>query len=479
MNVLVDPPYEGWGAILRENLLAAARCHSLMGVDRARDFRQELVETALRYSKLLASSAAEVGISLRLGEFTPELARAPIVMAGHQPIIYHPGILYKIDRLSALADSQGALGINLVVDLDEGDGGALSWPCVQGSDVVIKRSSISVGGAMFCDRRVADKKTVASVFEALKGDLIRSGRDDIVSVVESVSDMYIRLAGMPIALANAIVRMRLYRSCYLEAPLSSLIRSPVFKRELIRLVENPQRFISVYNHTLSAFRAERKIKNPANPFPNMRTGDGVLELPLWELRDGERKPVLVESDSKAEDLDGKLLAPRGSLVTLLSRALASDLFIHGVGGGKYEPFIDAFAAALLGIPLPRFVVASATRHLFPESVERFSEARRLKSRYKEIVSHTETFFGSGILSVEDEVALSAFVQRRRELLESMSRVRSPSERSQVAYALNEINREVKARIDVSALAPVLAVGAMDDSAFGRWAYREFPFFFFQ
>jgi hypothetical protein len=253
----------------------------------------------------------------------------------------------------------------------------------------------------------------------------------------------------------------------------------VFKRELLRLVDKPQHFASVYNKTLTAFREERKIKNPANPFPNMRGGEGTVELPLWEVKNGERSPVLVEETSNAEDLDGKLLAPRGSLVTFLSRTLASDLFIHGVGGGKYEPFIDAFGVALLGIPLPRFVVASATRYLFPENVERFSEARRIKSRYKEIVSHTETFFGSGLLSVEDEAALSLFVQRRRELLQSMSKVGSASERSQVAYALNEINREVKARIDISALAPRLALGAMDDSAFGRWTYREFPFFFFQ
>jgi hypothetical protein len=478
MDLIVEPPFSEWGDILKKNIITSAQCRVALGAERVMEFREELHAAARKYSELIKSTAAGVGLSVQLACDPALSPNSPIVMAGHQPIIYHPGILYKTDLLSRCSAEHGAYGVNLVIDTDEGDGGLLSWPRVEGADVTIKRASIGIGGSMYCDQRVAESQTVRKIFDEMKGDLAHSGCAAAVGNVERVADMYGRLSGVPIALSNAVVRMTQHRPHFDEVPLSWLIQGPIFRRELLGLITDPERFVSLYNKTLESFRAERKIKNPANPFPNMRRIDSNVELPLWELKEGERKPLSVDPSLKILDLDARLLAPRGSIVTLLARSFGSDLFIHGLGGAKYEPFVDTFALSALGVALPQFVVASVTRHLFPDQIKRLSEARHIKSRYKEVVSRTDSFFGLGLFSEADEGELKPLVQRRKEQLKAMESVQSPAERSQVAHSLNEINREVKARIEVSTLAPVLALGGVDDGTFARWTYREFPFFLF-
>ena len=141
--------------------------------------------------------------------------------------------------------------------------------------------------------------------------------------------------------------------------------------------------------------------------------------------------------------------------------------------------MNAFAEAYWGAPLPSFVVASATKYLFPSQVARYIHAREVKARYKEMVSHTATFMGQGVFSPEDEKALAPLLERRSELLPRMHHVQSKEERSSVAHELNEVNRLIKIAIDTSSLAPLLCEGAIDDARLKRWSCREYPFFLFQ
>jgi hypothetical protein len=261
---------------------------------------------------------------------------------------------------------------------------------------------------------------------------------------------------------------------YLEVPLSEVVKLPLFGRVIDRVLFDAPKFVAVYNATLDAFREERKIKNPANPFPNMKVEDGGIEMPFWNLSGGVRRPVIVRGyETGGADVS---IAPRGSMVTFLARAYLSDIFIHGLGGGKYDPFVDAFAERYLGVQLPKFVVASATRYMFPEQVKRFTEARELKAKYKELVSHTENYFSKGLFSDAEEADLAALVAKRKELLTSLQGANSAEARSIAAHALNGINRQVKSRIEDSSIAHILKDGAIDESTFARWTYRECPLF---
>jgi hypothetical protein len=53
---------------------------------------------------------------------------SPIIMSGHQPLLFHPGVWFKNFALSALSHSVGALAVNLVVDNDISGAAAIRCP---------------------------------------------------------------------------------------------------------------------------------------------------------------------------------------------------------------------------------------------------------------------------------------------------------------------------------------------------------------
>lgn len=478
MNTTHIPPYDEWVSLLTENRERVRALHRTLGESTVHAVRREVVEAARSYTKRLGDVALRAGISLSFpdGIFNSEVQS--IVMAGHQPVIYHPGLLEKVIRLQSISREVGATAINVTIDTDEGDGGRIIWPLLKDADVVIKQGSLAEGSSLYCEQRIVSDRTVSNVFADVCRDLEASNASEALERVVRVSKLYQALSGESIAIAHAIVRMSESGAGYLEVPLSEVVRLPTVRRVLQGMLDDAPHFVSVYNATLEAYRQEHKIKNRANPFPNMAVESDSVEVPLWEIRGGSRKGVRIPAAGHPCNIDDRLVAPRGSLVTLLLRGLCSDLFIHGLGGGKYDQFVDAFSEAYWGAPLPAFVVASSTRYLFPEQVAHYVHAREVKSTYKEMVSHTSTFIGRGLFSEEEEVDLSSLDARRQSLLEELRRASSTEERSLVAHAVNEVNRSIKTRIDHSSMKQVLVDGAIDDARLGRWACREYPFFFF-
>lgn len=476
MSITLNPPYEEWGAILASNLSVAKALHRALGEEFVASVRREVRDVAVRYRSAMRELAALRGISLLDDVSEPSNIECAIVMAGHQPVIYHPGILEKITRLRSIASESAAYAVNVAIDTDEGDGGRLLWPLRDADDVIIKQRSIGTGEGLFRDQRVVSREESAPIFAEMKRDLGSSGCVRAVEGAARAECLYAALEGESIVMANAIVRKSLSDGGYDEVPLSWLLEAPTVRECIQRIIRDSERFVTLYNATLETYRVEHKIKNPANPFPNMTVTVDEIEVPLWEIGKGSRKGVIVKRGGVS--LSSNLIAPRGSIVTLLLRGMCSDLFIHGIGGGKYDQFVNAFAEAYWRNPLPRFVVASATAYLFPERVREFLHAREVKGRYKEMVSHTASFVGTGIFSQDDENTLAPLLQRRRDLLPRMQGVQSKEDRSVVAHELNEVNRIIKAVIDGSSIAPLLAQGGIDDARLHRWACREYPFFFF-
>lgn len=477
MTVTLNPPYEEWGAILASNRAVASALHEIVGQSAVAAVRRDVLEGATRYRTEMRECALRVGIVFPDRKADEQRWESPIVMAGHQPIIYHAGILEKTKRLAMLAEGVGGYALNIAIDTDEGDGGRLVWPLTNGDDVTIKQRSVSAGGGIYRDQRVVSRQESETIFAMMVHDLSVSGCSSAIAGAERAGKLYGALEGEPIVLANAIVRMSLGGEGYDEVPLSLLAEAPSVREFLYSIVRDGERFTGLYNATLERYRAEHRIKNPANPFPNMDMGDEEIELPLWEIVGGSRKGIRIPRGGTSPI--NNLIAPRGSIVTLLLRGLCCELFIHGLGGGKYDHFVNAFAEALWGAPLPTFVVASATKYLFPARVERYLHAREVKAKYKEMVSHTAAFMGQGVLSPEDEKVLAPLLDRRQELLPRMRHVQSKEERSAVAHQLNEVNRLIKSGIDASSLAPLIAEGGIDDARLNRWACREYPFFLFQ
>jgi hypothetical protein len=167
-----------------------------------------------------------------------------------------------------------------------------------------------------------------------------------------------------------------------------MARSEAFCAFVVDIASSAPRFAEQYNGALADYRVVNKTRSAAQPFPDLATVDGSIELPLWHLLDHTRQTVWAKPhdagvrltgddgsclvDLPSNDPQGAIaallasgiqLAPKALALTLFTRAFACDLFIHGVGGGGYDRVTDDVFRRYYGVEPPAYVVASITMYL--------------------------------------------------------------------------------------------------------------------
>jgi len=163
---------------------------------------------------------------------------------------------------------------------------------------------------------------------------------------------------------------------------------------------------------------------------------------------------------------------------MVLRAYCCDLFVHGLGGGKYDLFVNMFTARYLGVELPPFVVASRTRVIDEERVNKLSAAITRGSSLKEVVAQTERYLGTGMFTESEEERLRVLVSRRAQLRKKLAEVSDSQQRSAVAHQLNDANREVREIAQTSSLSHDINELRRNEQLLARWSFREFPYFLF-
>ncbi|HEX4591064.1 MAG TPA: hypothetical protein VH120_14095, partial [Gemmataceae bacterium] len=110
----------------------------LAGLDRRLDGNRAILTRnsieigGMPLAELRRSAVAEVVAAARdyLGEHSPEISADRLLVAGHQPDLFHPGVWLKNYVLNALAHGHGAVPLNLVVDNDTVKSTAVRLPAL-------------------------------------------------------------------------------------------------------------------------------------------------------------------------------------------------------------------------------------------------------------------------------------------------------------------------------------------------------------
>jgi len=285
----------------------------------------------------------------------------PVIMAGHQAVFWHPGILAKYLAADAPAKRLGASAAWVVVDHDTDDPWMVRYPARDAAGRLTARMFDLRGtGARREDGEIAVCRRPAMV-------PTREVPSDVASL--EVRDGLTRIRD---ALASHAEEPNAARQVTkavgeLTAPLvsgavpvfsSELSRTAMFGRLMAAMDRDPRACVLAYNAAIT--HAPGAGLRPLF-FDEVNER---YELPLWRIdQRGARHRVY------AEDLEGTArheLAPRALMMTALLRLGACDLFIHGTGGGLYEKANDAWIGAwpdpAAGAPATVAVV-TATRRL--------------------------------------------------------------------------------------------------------------------
>ena len=333
-------------------------------------------------------------------------ASATIIMAGHQPTLFHPGVWFKNFAIDAIAkrlsassirtgDCSPAVAINLVIDNDVATSSSIRVPTIDPATGQITRSIVAydaaAGGVPYEQNRIRDRST----FDHFAGH-VRSTLAPLVGhpLIDRLWPYAVKATGRceNVSCALAQARHALEGEIglqTLELPLSVVCRSEPFAAFAVSIIRDATKFQLIYNTAANEYRKTNRIRSTAHPVPNLGTDGDWTEVPFWIYSDnapqrrgawsrvvgnrlhisdrGEHSIQLslpITSDSPAELLSqcgAKFkLRPRALATTMYARLFLSDLFIHGIGGAKYDELGDEITRRYLGIEPPELMVVSAT-----------------------------------------------------------------------------------------------------------------------
>lgn len=387
-ELFVDPPYAEWAALIEANRAAAAGWNFAVAGIPAVELRQTARSEVLAAA---ASFSARLGVEVRaLGE-----ADAPLIVTGHQPELYHPGVWAKNFLLQRFSDERAVSAFDIVVDTDGFDAVAIKAPCLE-PEVRQCRQNLAVGiaGGCYVTAPPPSAETVAEFCER-GGEMLATlpasePQRHFSAFCEALGVASVEAGNL--AEAMTIARRRYEAPAgtdYAELPVSWLARTRAFAAFVADVALDALRFAEAYNGALAEYRTRARVRSAAQPMPDLAVEiDGArVELPLWAIRDGARETLFAErtTDSIAlttangdtlallpldpsaaidtvAGLDA-LIAPKALVLTLFARLFASDLFVHGLGGARYDQVTDEICRRYFDIEAPGFTVASLTVHL--------------------------------------------------------------------------------------------------------------------
>lgn len=437
-SVFADPPLSEVAAAIDANRAdTAPKGYDCQGRSLAQ-LRQQTRAQAVRQAEHCTVQWRDIE------RFPVDSGDVSLIAAGHQPELFHPGVWAKNFALDCLARRYGAAALHLVVDNDTIKTTTLRVPTGAPTQPDIARLPFDTWQSErpWEELEISDRALFEGfgreVERAMAGypfePLIRGFWPEVVEQSRRTP----RLAECITAARNRLEHRWGARN--LELPLSRLCRLEGFHWFASHLLAQLPRFRTVHNEALADYRRRNHIRSLNHPVPALAEDDGWNEAPFWVWKGGEGRrrrlfarqrggEVLLsdgheqlavlplkpdgEACCAAEVLSqlpvrGIKLRTRALTTTLFSRLILSDLFIHGIGGAKYDELADAIIRRFFGFEPPTFLTLSATVHLpVKPFAERPEDLRRLDRLERDLVYHPDRHLDGEAAARDDVQALVA------------------------------------------------------------------------
>lgn len=399
----------------------------------------------------------------------PESPRA-FLLTGHQPELFHPGVWFKNIALDALASQLGAVGIHVVIDNDLPHGLVVKCPTQFDARVVAARCPVDLMNPFvpYEERQVRDWHLYESFGRRL-AELVRPFVKE--PLVERLWPLAVEAARRCGRLGAAIAQARHCWEAHwglqtLEIPLSRVCQLPAVRWLFACLFLHAEEFQGHYNAALQEYRQLHRIRGQTHPVADLSRETDWCEVPfwVWSVQFPQRRPLWCRSREKCVELSDRQrfrvclprggndlsaavdaleeaerrevrIRPRALVTTLTLRMLLSDLFIHGIGGAKYDQLTDEIARRMWGFAPPPFATMTATVHLpadCPDGTEQDLTDTRVQLR--QLMYHPERFLSEPLHERAKELVREKALWKRPV---------APHQRRAQFEAMRRINEELQ------------------------------------
>ncbi|MBC8552716.1 MAG: hypothetical protein H8D23_24070 [Candidatus Brocadiales bacterium] len=410
--------------------------------------------------------------------YTPE---KEIIQAGHSPALAHPGVLIKHSLVNIIAKKVNGIGINMVIDNDASHDNCLNIPDINDQDSSVERIEYIPGfrNLAFEEIRYADSTQLTAFNESVLKTL---HNPDTKKTFEGFMSIVIKLAGETRQFSDLFTFARhafltRFGISNLEVPVSHVSETDSFLNFFLHITANVKRFVDIYNTKLREYRRSKKISSKANPLPDLMEKGFVVEMPFWMWEKGEQRKSLyasVANESRIsilcenkivehfdfgvrirskEDLEnlerlkdliskGIKIRPKAIVNTMYSRMFFSDLFIHGVGGAKYDLITDEIVREFFGVEPPEYATISATLHLPYKPLDASKEdVIVLKHVIKDVGYNPDRYASDKIMK---DAEMRSMVSEKKELIAKESQ--DNIEKHQTFGRIKQLNSLMKEKI---------------------------------
>jgi len=404
-----------------------------------------------------------------------------IIATGHSPILAHPGVMIKHGLVNSIAKKVKAIGINIVVDNDACHDDCLNIPDINGPDSSVERveflpSPYNLYNLAFEDIRYTDSTQLTafkeSVLKVLHSPDMKKTFEDFMNPVISLSKETLGFTDLFTCARHAFLLK--FGIGNLEVPVSLISETEPFLNFFLCITANARSFVNIYNAKLAEYRRLKKISSRANPLPDLMEKGYVVELPFWIWSEGESRKSLYasvadnsrisvicedkiiehfdfgENSSSSENLNrlgdliskGIKIRPKAIVNTMYSRMFLSDLFIHGIGGAKYDLVTDEIIREFFGVEPPAYATVSATLHLpyKPFNVSN-DDVTALKHVIKDMGYNPDKYASGEIM---EDAGMKSMVSEKKELI--AGEAHNSEEKHRAFERLKELNDLMKEEI---------------------------------
>lgn len=434
-----------------------------------------------------------------------------IILSGHQPLLNHPGVWIKNFLLDRLGRESGAMAVNLEVDSDMAGAMAIPMPTVDGRLKIVREPL-----GRWTEEHALESLPAPSASEW--EDFVSRGRPHLASLpnakilerMETMARMGLDVIEKEARLSGFFTRLRREFESpaglrYASLPLSLACGTQSFLHFFLKIASDAKPFAAVYNSALEDYRKRHKLRYKANPFPDLQADGGRWELPFWWIdeKGGRNRVFASAASSRTEkfflELEGSVkwevdrsapdeaverllresirIRPKALALTLFFRLFFCDLFLHGIGGGKYDEASDFIMQKYFGIVPPHYLAASLT--FYPDlGIEGFpqGEEERLQTRLREMKFKPEKFQDA----ISDE-------SKRREFMEVLNRKKKllgegsgENKGKEFFRRIQDLNETLSAFVKPARLETERKLAGLREREDVEEAlrFREYPFFLF-
>jgi len=259
----------------------------------------------------------------------------PVIVVGHQPTFWHAGILAKFLAADALVERCGGQLVHLVLDGHRGAFGSIEWPD-HDQDGSLRSNIWNV--------REVDQQIAMAMQPACEPEACPPGAPDALG---RIADALRQSAGASNAALQQAQALDLLMDPHVGPRVTittgDVMASPSGEALLQRMLNEAEACCAAYNKAIAS--------DPTLDIALLGTG----ELPMWSVDEHSAMRT-----ARVDDPPGTRRFPKALWTTALARLVIGDCFVHGLGGLRYDGFMERWITAWLNERPCPMKVASAT-----------------------------------------------------------------------------------------------------------------------